>query len=82
MALFDHVCAARGMVRVSLLGTIFIWGVRKAEVQILIQLTGRHKQAHLSHKEKSLMGMAPSVTARDTKRLQSSLHITDNETLA
>ena len=43
MALFDHVCAARGTVRVWLLGTMFIWGVRKAKVQIPIQLTGRHK---------------------------------------
>ena len=43
MALLDHVYAARGMVKVWLLGTIFIWGVRKAEVQIPVQLTGRHK---------------------------------------
>ena len=43
MALFDLVCAARGTVRVWLLGTILIWGVRKAKVQIPIQLTGRHK---------------------------------------
>ena len=43
MAVFDHVYAARGTVRVWLLGTIFIRGVRKAKVQIPIQLTGRHK---------------------------------------
>ena len=36
IALFDHVCAARGTVRVWLLGTIFIWGVRKAKVKIPI----------------------------------------------
>ena len=43
MALLDHAYAARGMVRVWLFRTIFIWGVRKAKVQIPIQLTGRHK---------------------------------------
>ena len=36
MALFGRICAARGLVRVWLLGTIFIWGVRKAKVQIPI----------------------------------------------
>ena len=55
VALFDHGCAVRGTVRVWLLETIFIWGVRKAKVQIPI-----HWQAdmskHLSHKEKALMG--------------------------
>ena len=30
-------------VRVWLLGAIFIGGVRKAKMQIRIQLTGRHK---------------------------------------
>ena len=45
MALFDCICPARGTVRVWLLGTVFIWGVRKAKVQIPIQLTGRCKQA-------------------------------------
>ena len=34
MAFFDRVCAARDTVRVWLLGTIFIWRVRKAKVQI------------------------------------------------
>ena len=43
VALFDHVYAARGVVRVWLLGTVFIWGVRKAKEQIPVQLTGRHK---------------------------------------
>ena len=50
MALFDYRCAVRGTMRVWLLGTIFIWGVRKAKVQIPIQLIGRHK--HLSHKQR------------------------------
>ena len=36
MALFDCVCVASGMVSVWLLGTIVIWGVRKAKVQIPI----------------------------------------------
>ena len=36
MTLFDRICAARGMVRVWLLGAIYIWGVRKAKVQIPI----------------------------------------------
>ena len=43
MTLFDHICVVRGTVRVWLLGTIFIRGVRKAKEQIPIQLTGRHK---------------------------------------
>ena len=43
MALFDHVYAARGTVRVWLLGIIFIQRVRKAKVQIPIQLTGSYK---------------------------------------
>lgn len=34
MALFDCVDAARGMIGVWLLGTISIWGVRKAKVQV------------------------------------------------
>ena len=48
MALFDCVYTARGTVRVWLLGTVFIWGLRKAKVQIPIQLTGKH----LSHKQR------------------------------
>ena len=52
MALLDHVYAARGMVKVWLLGTILIWGVRKAKVQIPIQLTGRHKKAFVPHIKK------------------------------
>ena len=36
MGLFDRKCVVRGTVRVWLLGPIFIWGVRKAKVQIPI----------------------------------------------
>ena len=43
MALFDRMCAVRGMARVQLLRTMFIWGMRKANVQIPIQLIGRCK---------------------------------------
>ena len=49
MGLFDCTCAVRGTVRVWLLGPIFIWGVRKAKVQIPIHwLVDISK--HLSHK--------------------------------
>ena len=53
-ALFDYcICAARGTdVRVWLLGTIFIWGVRRAKVQLPIQLTGRRKQASVPQTKK------------------------------
>jgi hypothetical protein len=42
IAVFVHVSAVKGIGRVWLLGTIFIWGVRNANVQMPFQLDGKH----------------------------------------
>jgi hypothetical protein len=42
IALFVCVWAVKGTGRVWLLGTMFIWGVRNANVQMPFQLAGKH----------------------------------------